>query len=693
MSIGRKNIFIRYYVIEKRKFLKKIGIEITDEEFEKLIDKFSEKRLGTLELIHEIDDEFKQIIEDYYEQKDLIKSYIDKLEANKELKDLPLEYSGITLNSQDIDLMRIEDAETPEDLEESLDNASNRQPLLESFRLSDKQFLDAKRKSYELYQDTLEDKNEEIKDPSIKTKKKIQYLKDSGELTEEEQEKINVILTESSTTSDITEKVEEQFGKEKAHKMYEIIRDCTPIEKEGIKKTNPEATRNLLNETKENYNSITIDDEAKYSSVVLPDDSTDFRSLKKALDFSKKLDKKVRLNTLIFYMDCPKELYNMEKNPENKQIVKGKLTNYVDETTKFISSEGYSDTVRSIDVFNELPNRFPMDGEEKYKYRGDIDQVTDENGNVSDNINSGWSKHLDIEDLCDVASVARKNLPETDFTYNDDNLTDPDKLKVTKDIILQIQKYEQEHNIKLIDSIGTQMHVDNDITEEKIAFMLRELSQFGLPIEITEFDLAMTHDVEGMTEEEIEVLRQQKMNEIISCIGELREECNIRGVTIWSKTNSQNFRVTEDNKRLIAEGKEPIDTLHGGYFTELMEPKTKQFIKEKSNNDHEINQPSLDKNKNDLKEHSIPEKVQEQSDITDIESQQEISSMLYDSNEPQMTPTYNQEEEIEQPKVLKRVFNPNDDNSNKGYVETLSLYTSIIAISVIMIILMMILLF
>ena len=683
MSIGRKNIFIRYYVIEKRKFLKKIGIEITDEEFEKLIDKFSEKRLGTLELIHEIDDEFKQIIEDYYEQKDLIKSYIDKLEANKELKDLPLEYSGITLNSQDIDLMRIEDAETPEDLEESLDNASNRQPLLENFRLSDKQFLDAKRKSYELYQDTLEDKNEEIKDPSIKTKKKIQYLKDSGELTEEEQEKINVILTESSTTSDITEKVEEQFGKEKAHKMYEIIRECTPIEKEGIKKTNPEATRNLLNETKENYNSITID-EAKYSSVVLPDDSTDFRSLKKALDFSKKLDKKVRLNTLIFYMDCPEELYNMDKTPKNKQIVKGKLTNYVDETTKFIFSEGYSNTVRSIDIFNELPNRFPMEGEEKYKYRGDIDQVTDENGNVSDNINSGWSKHLDIEDLCDVASVARKNLPETDFTYNDDNLTDPDKLEVTKDIILQIQKYEQEHNIKLIDSIGTQMHIDNNITEEEIAFMLRELSKFDLPIEITEFDLAMTHDVEDMSDEEIEVLRQQKMNEIISCISELREECNIRGITIWSKTDSQNFRVTEENKRLIAEGKEPIDTLHGGYFTELIKPKSKQFVTGKRNRNHEINQSNL-------KENSIPEKVQEQSDITDIESQQAISSMMYDSDEPQMTPTYNQE--IEQPKVLKRVFNPNDDNSNKGYVETLSLYTSIIAVSVILIILMMIILF
>ena len=194
----------------------------------------------------------------------------------------------------------------------------------------------------------------------------------------------------------------------------------------------------------------------------------------------------------------------------------------------------------------------------------------------------------------------------------------------------------------------------------------------------------MTHDVEGMSEEEIEVLRQQKMNEIISCIGELREECNIRGITIWSKTDSQNFRVTEENKRLIAEGKEPIDTLHGGYFTELMEPKSKQKKKKKSNKDHEISQSSLN-------EGLTPEK--DQSETTDIESQQGISSMLYDSNEPQMTPTYNQEEEIEQPKVLKRVFNPNDDNSNKGYVETLSLYTSIIAISVIMIILMMILLF
>ena len=64
MGVGRKNLFIRYYVQERVEQLKKIGIEISEEEFEKLIEEFSEKRLGTLELIHEIDDEIKRIAQE-----------------------------------------------------------------------------------------------------------------------------------------------------------------------------------------------------------------------------------------------------------------------------------------------------------------------------------------------------------------------------------------------------------------------------------------------------------------------------------------------------------------------------------------------------------------------------------------------------------------------------------------------------
>ena len=207
MSIGRKNIFIRYYVLEQVQKLKKLGIEIKEEEFEKLIDEFSEKRLGTLELIHEIDDEFKKLLKDYYTQKDLYKTLMDKLEENRELQELPLEYSGITLNSQDIDLMRIEETETPEELEEVLETTANKQPTLETFRLTDKEFLEAKRKTYELYQDTLEDSNAEIKDPSIKVRKKIEYLKDFGKLTKNEQQTLDKILSETSEQKEIPNKL------------------------------------------------------------------------------------------------------------------------------------------------------------------------------------------------------------------------------------------------------------------------------------------------------------------------------------------------------------------------------------------------------------------------------------------------------------------------------------------------------
>ena len=70
---------------------------------------------------------------------------------------------------------------------------------------------------------------------------------------------------------------------------------------------------------------------------------------------------------------------------------------------------------------NELLNRFPLSVENPYQYRGTISQ---KEAPDFDNIQSGWLKHLEIEDLCDVLVRARRNLPKTDFMYNDDNLID-----------------------------------------------------------------------------------------------------------------------------------------------------------------------------------------------------------------------------------------------------------------------------
>ena len=50
---------------------------------------------------------------------------IEKLSEVMELQELPLEYTGITLNNQDIDLMMIATSETFDDLRERLERITN----------------------------------------------------------------------------------------------------------------------------------------------------------------------------------------------------------------------------------------------------------------------------------------------------------------------------------------------------------------------------------------------------------------------------------------------------------------------------------------------------------------------------------------------------------------------------------------
>lgn len=497
---------------------------------------------------------------------------IEKLSEVMELQELPLEYTGITLNNQDIDLMMIANSETFDDLRERLERITNIKTTINP----NASIEDERQRVFDLYMQSLIPKVESLKKPELRLSKKIEYLKQSGVLSGEEISIVDEIISTSSTQQEMVRSLISSYSQNpsKLHQIYKTLRDYTPIEKTGIIGTSLEAYRNLYNQIQQNYNSITIDGEAKYGSIALDDGTFDFEHLKKSLDFARENGKQVRLNALIFYMDCPEYLYQLPKNEESKRLVKQKLMDYVSATTKFIAENGYSDVVRSYDVFNELLNRFSMNGEISYMYRGDIPQT---GLTVDDNIKSGWLKHLDISDLCDVIAEARRNLKESDFMFNDDNWIDPRKIEANKELILEIQKYEKEHSVKLIDSIGTQMHIDNDSSKHDIENMIRELSKFGLPIEITEFDIAMTKGVSGLSDFEIEILRQQKINEVYSVVEELREECNIRGFTIWSKTDRQNFRVSLENERRIKEGEPTIESLHGGVFTENMEPKSKTY--------------------------------------------------------------------------------------------------------------------
>lgn len=502
------------------------------------------------------------------------KTLNEGLNVAKNLQNLSVQHKGITLHVQDIDLMAIACSNDFSELQRAMENISNISlPAI----LENEDFSQYRQRVFNSYLESLSFRNDYIENNDLSLMRKVEYLFGSGLLSNDEKVILQQILRDNKENGHeaIVSALTDSFGEERCHEMIKTIWKFDPVEKEGIKGTSVEFYRNLSEQVRYFYDSITVDEEFKYGRVMLQDGSFEDERLRKTLEYAKDMGKQVRANALMFYMDCPEEIYNLEQNSTSTAIAREKLETYVDSVTRVMAD--YPGVVRSVDLFNELLNRHALDGDVPYMVRGDIPQDMD----VADfdNIKSGWLKHLTVEDICEIMQVARRNLPNVDFMYNDDHLTDPKKLPATIELIKRIQDYSKGLGIQLIDSIGTQMHIDNDVSKEEIRNMFLALKELGLPIEITEFDLAMTSGVEGLSPEQIEVLRQKKINEVFDVIEELKEECNIRGFTIWSKTDSQNFRVTLANEIAHKTGGEFISSLHGGFFTEGMVPKSAEMAK------------------------------------------------------------------------------------------------------------------
>lgn len=561
---------IKDLVIQACERLRKEGISVDSSKIDDIVSKLHSSE-GSIEQVRNEVLNIERSIRVNHETEMTLNEGLD---VARNLQNLSVQHKGITLHIQDIDLMAIACSNDFSELERVVGNMSNISlPAI----LENEDFSQYRQRVFDSYLDSLSFRNDYIKNNDLALLRKVEYLFGSGVLSNEEKVIVQQILRDNKENGHgaIVSALTNAFGEERCHEMIKTIWKFDPIEKEGIKGTSVEFYRGLSEQVRYFYDSITVDEECKYGRVMLQDGSFEDERLRKSLEYAKSMGKTVRMNALMFYMDCPDEIYNLEQNSTSTAIARQKLETYVDSVTRVMGE--YPDVVRSVDVFNELLNRHPMSGDVPYMVRGDIPQdmeVTD-----FDNIKSGWLKHLTVEDICEVMQVARRNLPNVDFMYNDDHLTDPKKLPATIELIRRIQDYSKGLGIQLIDSIGTQMHIDNNVSKEEIRNMFLALKELGLPIEITEFDLAMTSGVEGLSPEQIEVLRQKKINEVFDVIEELKDECNIRGFTIWSKTDSQNFRVNLANEIAHKNGEEFISSLHGGMFTEEMVPKSAEIAK------------------------------------------------------------------------------------------------------------------
>lgn len=444
----------------------------------------------------------------------------------KLLESIPCK-KGITLNVQLVDLLSI--------LDEPISQEEQDKKIIEyieNIRIKERENAEASEKGIESrYSYVLDEIIETPEGMSEEDKKRLKsvYLSSVLDFSVCDKKKILQILEQNGFDSSTYEDTIRNIG------------DMQFSAKEGVLTLTPEKVRAFyshLFEGGNRYDRVTFDNAGKYSDYVFLDGETyTHERVGKMLDFCEKHGMQGKINTLMFYADFPKvyeaSLEARVKSGEiteeqKKQMIKQALINYAKDV-----GTRYGDRVDTIDIFNELIYDPVM------KEPGFDEEPTFHTRR------EGWQKYLNIEDLCEMALEARKVMPNVTFTYNDMNWVEPEKRKKIIEIIKQIQaiqeRYKQEGKLgpdeTLIDTIGIEAHLTTGVDLDEIDRTFEDIQrEIGLPMEVTEFDVARTGK-NPMSPEEIK--KQGKIFERFMRIAQTRP--NLVAFTIWSQSDELSF--------------------------------------------------------------------------------------------------------------------------------------------------------
>ena len=173
--------------------------------------------------------------------------------------------------------------------------------------LENEGFVEYRQRVFDSYLNALTSRNEYNAYNGIEMARKLEYLR--KRISAEEMALVDKAVAENSkhghiaivngivaafrenySSNGISLEEADALAQEKVDGFLRTIREFSPIEKEGIKGTTIEAYQELEKQVRYFYDSITIDEEAKYGKIVLQDGTFNFKHLKKSLDFAKKHD-------------------------------------------------------------------------------------------------------------------------------------------------------------------------------------------------------------------------------------------------------------------------------------------------------------------------------------------------------------------------------------------------------------------
>jgi len=298
----------------------------------------------------------------------------------------------------------------------------------------------------------------------------------------------------------------------------------------------------------------------------------DFDYLQRSLDFCYKNGMYARYHALL-------NKHTLQDMVEKKKedVIK-ELEEYIRQSIDFISNYNEEHKINgkgvisSVDLLNEI-----ISFDEPYK------NIWEETFGIS------------TEELTEVFQYALDNKPDgITYVYNEPFLENPKRRQVVLDQLSQINKFAPG----LIDTIGTQMHIDitQNIGDIRQSFEdFKKLEDLGITTQITEFDMCLpekfmfdengkvrpekdlvelingnsTFTVESMAE-----FKKIKISEIEKAIEETG--IHLDGITYWSISDTLDHNLERTNRKTYEQdlSRDIAQTRYSGLYSGLEKSKT-----------------------------------------------------------------------------------------------------------------------
>lgn len=472
--------------------------------------------------------------------------------------------NGIYLNSETIELLSIIQCNNIEELRNFVRNSSQLNISEQETEIWNENDIESiKRNLVERYKDTLISMEQSVKDRKSVLKSS---LKHSG-ISPEEVESY-LLEFQSNGYEYFKQKLKDEHPEnyaiftERAHRFIASERDqmksVTYEELSEINDILPEYNTILIGAGK--YYDVT---KKMYDEKIAGMDKYDFYYAKRGLDFCYRNGINARYHTLLDKQTMEKHLIG-----KSKEEVLGELKAYVKQSIDFISKYNEEHkidgkgVISSVDLFNEI-----------ISFNSPYKNMWEELHCISN------------EELVSIYQYALDNKPYgVTYVYNEPFLENPERREAVLNQLGQINTLCPD----LIDTVGTQMHIEMTQDNDEVKKCFEDLKKSGFNVQITEFDMCLPEriifDVNGKARSEQEIIEfiNQKTGMSIGSVAELKdmrmheisrtiEQTGIflEGITYWSISDTLDHNLERTNKKTFEQElkRDIITTRYSGLYS------------------------------------------------------------------------------------------------------------------------------